>query len=207
MTRREHWDRIYGKASPEGVSWYRPHLERSIEFIEGARLAKDAAILDVGAGPSTLVDDLLERGYENVTVLDISRAALVTARERLGARAARVTWIEGDITELELPPSAYDFWHDRAVFHFLNQPDARRRYISAVRRALKPAGHIVVATFGHAGPETCSGLDVMRYDAEELHGAFGGEFTKISGATEIHTTPWGSQQEFVYCYCRMSAIT
>ena len=120
------------------------------------------------------------------------------ARERLGPRAAAVTWIEGDITQIDLPKEAFDFWHDRAVFHFLHDPESRGRYVAAARRALKPGGRIVVATFGPAGPERCSGLEVRRYSAEELHGEFGGTFQKIASFSELHQTPAGSEQEFVY---------
>jgi SAM-dependent methyltransferase len=149
------------------------------------------------------VDDLLDRGYTRLTVLDISSRAIANARERLGPRAAAVSWLIGDITRLELPADAYDFWHDRAVFHFLREEDARAKYVAAARRALKPGGHIVVATFGPAGPESCSGLQVMRYSADELHGQFGRSFQKLSSFAELHQTPSGAEQEFVYCYCKM----
>lgn len=202
MAADSHWDDIYGRKGADAVSWYRPHLERSLEFITATGLPSDAALIDVGAGASTLVDDLLTRGFSNLTVLDLSEAAIETAKKRLGPRADSVRWSVGDITKVELPEAAYDFWHDRAVFHFLREPAARRRYVDAVRRALKPGGHVLVATFGPQGPERCSGLDVVRYDADGLHGEFGGEFRKVSNATELHTTPWGSEQQFVYCYCR-----
>ncbi len=203
MDRQQHWERIHGAKAPADVSWYRPHLERSLAFIEGAGLARNARIIDVGGGASTLVDDLLDRGYDDVTVLDISSAAIDRAKERLGARANAVTWLVGDITTIELPKHRYDFWHDRAVFHFLTDPEARLRYTAAVRRSLKIDGHIVVATFGPSGPEKCSGLDVVRYSADGLHEQFGGQFRKVGSCTEFHTTPWGAEQEFMYCYCRM----
>ncbi len=198
-----HWDDIYGRKGADAVSWYRPHLERSVELIEHARMGAGAAIIDVGGGASTLVDDLLARGYANLTVVDLSAAALELARGRLGPLASHVRWRVGDITQVELPRAAFDFWHDRAVFHFLRESSERQRYVAAVRRAVKPGGHVIVATFGPQGPERCSGLDVVRYDAEGLHAEFGGGFEKISSATELHTTPWGSEQQFVYCYCRM----
>jgi len=204
MDEREHWERVYGHKKPGKVSWYRPHLERSITFIEQAGLKKDAPTIDVGGGASTLVDDLLDRGYSDVTVLDISPKAIASAKHRLGRRAASVAWIVADVTLVEFPEHRYDFWHDRAVFHFLIDPALRRRYVAAVRRGLKPGGHIVVATFGPAGPERCSGLDVMRYSPDELHAEFGRPFKKISSCHETHLTPWGSEQEFVYCYCRIS---
>jgi SAM-dependent methyltransferase len=203
MSEQQHWDAIYGGKAPDEVSWYRPHLERSLRFIEQAGLPKTAAILDVGGGASTLVDDLLERGYLDVSVLDISAGAIQRARDRLGDRAGAVTWLVADITGAELPEHHYDFWHDRAVFHFLREAAARERYVAAVRRALKPNGHIVVATFGPAGPEKCSGLEVVRYTADGVHREFGDQFRKTGSASEIHVTPWGSEQEFVYCYCRL----
>jgi SAM-dependent methyltransferase len=203
MDQQEHWERIHGTRAPVDASWYRPHLDRSLAFIEGAGLPPSARIIDVGGGASTLVDDLLDRGFKAVTVLDISSAAIDRVRERLGARGNAVTWLVGDITTIDLPEHHYDFWHDRAVFHFLTDDDARARYISAVRRSLKIDGHIVVATFGPQGPERCSGLNVVRYSADALHAQFGGQFRKVASHTEIHTTPWGTEQEFMYCYCRM----
>src|SRR5947209_10729063 len=178
MDEKQHWDDVYGKKAPDQVSWYRPHLERSLRFIEEARLPERAAIIDVGGGTSTLVDDLLERGYSNLTVLDISPKAIISAKERLGPRAASVSWIEADITTVSLPEHRYDFWHDRAVFHFLLDIPARRRYVAAARQAVKSGGHIVVATFGPSGPERCSGLEVMRYRPEEIHAEFGNTFKK-----------------------------
>lgn len=203
----EHWESVYQRRAADEVSWYRPHLERSLRFIEGAGLDKSAAILDVGGGNSTLVDDLLDRGYRNVTVLDLSPSAIDQARQRLGARSADVTWLVGDITAMELPEHHYDFWHDRAVFHFLTDEASRQRYVAAVRRALKPNGHVVIATFGPSGPEKCSGLPVVRYSAEGIHDEFGDEFRKVRGEEETHHTPWGAEQEFVYCYCRMPNMT
>jgi SAM-dependent methyltransferase len=205
MDTKKHWDTVYTTKGPENVSWFRPHLERSLAFFDLAQLPRNAAVIDVGGGASTLVDDLLERGYSNITVLDISEAALEAARTRLGERGSRVHWICADVTKAQLPRGAYDFWHDRAVFHFLRDPDASSRYVEAVRRSLKPGGHIVVATFGPHGPEKCSGLEVMRFTPEALHDEFGSEFLQLASTTEKHTTPWGTEQEFVYCYCRLSA--
>lgn len=200
---REHWENVYRSKSPEQVSWFQPHLERSIAFLEAARLGLDAAVIDVGGGASTFVDDLLDRGYTNVTVLDLSPSALDAARARLGERASRVRWLSADVTDVSLEPAAYDFWHDRAVFHFLRDPAARERYVANVRRSVKSGGHVVVATFGPHGPEKCSGLEVMRYSPEELHAEFGPEFSRLASATERHVTPWGTEQEFIYCYCRL----
>jgi SAM-dependent methyltransferase len=204
MSDKDHWNGIYERKTVDQVSWYTPHLTRSLAFIDRAALAKNAAIIDVGAGASTLVDDLVARGYADVTVLDVSAAAIARAQERLGAGADSVKWLVADITRADLPEHAYDFWHDRAVFHFLRDADARARYVAAVRRSLRPRGHIVVATFGVGGPEQCSGLDVARYDADGLYAEFGDAFEKVASDVEVHRTPWGAEQEFIYCYCRLS---
>jgi len=204
MDQKKHWDRVYERRAPDQVSWYRPHLDRSLALIDQARLPSDAAIIDVGGGTSTLVDDLLDRADSRVTVLDISSKAIAAARERLGDRAAAVRWLVGDITQIELASQEFDFWHDRAVFHFLQDEQARSRYVAAVRHALKPGGHIVVATFGPEGPERCSGLEVVRYSAEGIHAQFGQAFHKLASFTELHETPGGVEQEFVYCFCKMA---
>jgi ubiquinone/menaquinone biosynthesis C-methylase UbiE len=199
----EHWEAVYGKKKPDQVSWFRPHLDQSLAYVARAGLEHDAALLDVGGGASTFVDDLISDGYSRLTVNDISATSLELARQRLGPRGASVRWMVGDITRLVLPERAYDFWHDRAVFHFLREAEERERYVAAVRRAVKPGGHILVATFGPHGPERCSDLDTMRYSADQLHGQFGADFKKVHETVEIHPTPSGKQQEFVYCYCRL----
>jgi SAM-dependent methyltransferase len=203
VSTRDHWEAVYGRKAADQVSWYRPHLEQSLELIEGAALGPEAAIIDVGGGTSTLVDDLLARGFTNLTVLDVSPSAIEATRARLGARARLVRWMTADVTQASFEIEAYDFWHDRAVFHFLRGEDERRRYVAAVWRAVKPGGHVLVATFGPEGPERCSGLDVVRYDAEALHAQFGGEFEKVRSTTEVHQTPWGNEQQFIYCLCRV----
>jgi SAM-dependent methyltransferase len=202
MRAREHWDSVYERRDPRQVSWYRPHLEQSLRFIEAAGLGASAAVLDVGGGASTLVDDLLDRGYQDVTVLDVSEKALATAQTRLGARATGVHWLVGDITEIALAPASCDFWHDRAVFHFLLERDDRRRYVEAIGKALKPGGHLLLATFGPEGPTKCSGLDVVRYGPAALMLELGDAFQEVESLTEIHATPSGAPQQFTYCYCR-----
>ena len=200
---KEHWEAVYRSKAPEAVSWYSPHLETSLALIERAAREKSASIIDVGGGESTLVDDLLSRGYRNVTVLDISQTAFEVARKRLGPAAAQVHWLLADITEVQLERNAYDVWHDRAVFHFLAAPDQRGAYIRQVARAVKPGGHVIVSTFGPEGPKKCSGLDVMRYDAESLHEEFGVRFRLVESSEELHHTPSGATQQFLYCYCRV----
>jgi SAM-dependent methyltransferase len=203
MPTRQHWEDVYLRKQPTEVSWYRTHLDVSIRFIDGAGLARDAAIIDVGGGASTLVDDLLARGYTDVTVLDVAPQALDAARARLGpAAAANVRWLAADVTQADLSPSRYALWHDRAVFHFLRDEAERRRYRDLLRRALQPGGHVVMGTFGPEGPERCSGLEVARYDAGRLHAELGPDFELVGDATEVHQTPWGAPQQFVYAHLR-----
>jgi len=198
----EHWERVYATKKPDQVSWYRPHLDISLRLIADAASA-GARIIDVGGGESTLVDDLVERGHYDVTVLDLSATAIEVARLRLGTQAERVRWLHGDVTSHPLAKGDYDVWHDRAVFHFLTEPGDRAAYVRQVARAVRGGGHVIVATFGPAGPTKCSGLDVVRYDANALHGEFGARFELVEHIEEAHQTPWGSIQQFVYCYCHV----
>jgi len=203
MSSKAHWEEVYQTKAVDEVSWYRPHLEVSLKLIEGAKAGASGAVIDVGGGEATLVDDLLARGYTDVTVLDISAVAIAVAKSRLGLAADPVHWITGDITTVDLEPARYDIWHDRAVFHFLTEADDRAAYVRQVSRAVKPGGHVIVATFGVGGPEKCSGLDVVRYDAENLHNEFGPKFRLLDSLTEVHETPWGTPQQFMYCFCRV----
>ena len=203
MTTKAHWDNVYETRAVDEVSWYRPHLEVSLRLIEQATPDTGRAVMDVGGGEATLVDDLVARGYRDVTVLDISAAAIDVASGRLGPAGASVRWIAGDITAVELEAARYDVWHDRAVFHFLTSPDDRAAYVRQVGRAVRPGGHVIVGTFGPDGPEKCSGLDVVRYDADRLHGEFGPQFRLLDSVTELHETPWGTPQQFMYCFCRV----
>jgi 2-polyprenyl-3-methyl-5-hydroxy-6-metoxy-1,4-benzoquinol methylase len=202
MDAHHHWEKIYTERAPTAVSWYRPHLETSLALI-GRVASKDSMIIDVGGGESTLVDDLLSRGYENVTVLDISHRAIEENKKRLSRNSERVQWRVADIREAELPESTYDVWHDRAVFHFLTQASDRAAYIRQVVHAVKPGGHVIVSTFGLEGPTRCSGLDVVRYDPESLHGEFGAQLRLIESLKELHQTPFGTVQQFIYCHCKL----
>ena len=202
MSGKLHWENIYETKSPTQVSWFQQHPELSLEFIDQTGIDKTAQIIDVGGGASTLVDDLLANEYQNVTVMDISAAALQVARQRIGPRADAVTWLEADITEVALPYRFYDVWHDRAVFHFLTQAEDREQYIKAVRHSVKIGGHLIVATFGLDGPLKCSGLDVVRYSPDSLHAEFGDNFELVNTADELHKTPFETEQKFIYCYCR-----
>jgi 2-polyprenyl-3-methyl-5-hydroxy-6-metoxy-1,4-benzoquinol methylase len=202
MDTKQHWESVYEAKPADKVSWYAPHLRESLRYVDQAAVSKDVAIIDVGGGEATLVDDLVDAGYSDITVLDISARALEVTKQRLGAKGAHVKWRAADILDVELPLSAYDIWHDRAVFHFLTRDDQRRRYVAQVLKALKPEGFAIVGTFGPEGPEKCSGLQVSRYAPGELHGAFGKPFELLDSSVEQHTTPSGSTQQFVYCYCR-----
>ena len=203
MNAEEHWETIYSTKAPDAVSWYRPHLDVSLDLIERCAAGRAASIIDVGAGESTLVDDLLSRGYQELTVLDVSKTAIEATKKRLGRRAGQVHWIVGDVTQIALPPQSFDVWHDRAVFHFLTEATQRQAYVRSVLNAVKPGGYVIVSTFGPEGPTKCSGLDVMRYDAAALHQEFGKRFRVEESSKELHRTPWGTAQQFVYCCCRV----
>lgn len=203
MDARSHWENVYTTKAPEVVSWYRLHLEKSLEIVERVAPDRSVAIIDVGGGESTLVDDLLARGYQNVAVLDVSPTAIDVAKRRLGRAADSVQWIVADITSVELPSSACDVWHDRAVFHFLTEKEQRAAYARQVARVVKPGGYVLVSTFGPEGPTKCSGLEVVRYDAESLHAEFGVSFRLLESLKELHETPLGTTQQFLYCLCRV----
>ncbi len=201
MDSRDHWDDVYRDKGDAGVSWYQPKAELSLQMI-AAVSAREAAIIDVGGGASTLVDGLLEAGYRDLTVLDWSGVALELPRKRLGTLAANVKWWGGDVLTARLPRSAYNVWHDRAVFHFLTTALDRERYVGQVRRAVKPGGHVLVATFAEDGPQACSGLPVARYSPGALHSEFGADFILEKSERQRHVTPAGVLQAFTYCLCR-----
>lgn len=202
MNRKQHWEQVYTAKPSDSVSWFQEHADLSLRLIHNTGLGKDAAIIDVGGGASRLVDDLVAEGYTDVTVLDLSATALAVARQRLGKHADVVHWMEDDITRTEFPIHRFDIWHDRAVFHFLTDPADRQAYVAQVMRSVRPGGHVIVATFAEDGPEKCSGLPVMRYQPDALHAEFGGAFLLVAHEKEAHHTPFGTVQQFVYCYCR-----
>lgn len=198
MTKREHWEKVWRTHPPTGVTWYAPHLAESLRLIREVT-RPDASVIDVGGGASTLVDDLVAAGYRNITVLDISEAALAVARARLRDSGAPVQWVHADITSVTLPEAAYDVWHDRAVFHFLTGSPDRRAYADLAAGSLKPGGHAIVAAFSLEGPTRCSGLDVVRYSAESLSRELGPAFTLKQEIHESHRTPSGTEQKLIYC--------
>jgi SAM-dependent methyltransferase len=203
MDPKSHWERVYHSKLPTQVSWYQPHALRSLSLIRRVSPPPDGAIIDVGGGASTLIDDLLDAGYHDLTVLDLSATALAKSRARLGTRANHVRWLEADILEAPLPVAGYSVWHDRAVFHFLTAAADRARYVAQVRRAVRPGGFVLVATFADDGPTRCSGLEVNRYSPATLHAEFGEPFRLLTSEREEHVTPGGVYQAFIYCLCRM----
>jgi SAM-dependent methyltransferase len=203
MDLKSHWEGIYRNKLPTQVSWYQPHALRSLELIRRASPPPDGAIIDVGGGASTLIDDLLDAGYHDLTVLDLSAAALAVARRRLGTRANTVRWVEADVLDASLPETGYSVWHDRAAFHFLTAPADRTRYVVQVRQAVRVGGFVLVATFADDGPTRCSGLEVARYSPESLHAEFGTSFQLMASEREEHVTPAGVCQAFIYSLSRL----
>jgi SAM-dependent methyltransferase len=202
MESKEHWEQVYSSKPTDRLGWFKPHLQTSVSWIQSLELPADAAILDVGAGASTLVDDLLTQNYESVTVLDISNTALSLLRERLGHDAKKVHWLGADITGVDLPPGHFDLWHDRAVFHFLTEDDQIQRYRQNLVNSLKPRGHSIIGTFAPEAPAKCSGLPVQRYDHELLARTLGDELELLRHHKEMHITPGGVEQMYLYCQFR-----
>lgn len=198
MESKNHWERVYGSKAPTDVSWYQALPTRSLELLRAASAGPDARIIDIGGGDSTLVDAILAERLGTMMVLDISAAALARAQRRLGTRAALVTWVEADVTTVDLPESSIDIWHDRAVFHFLVEPEQRRRYVAHLQQTLKAGGAAVIATFALDGPEKCSGLPVARYSPETLAAELGSEFMMVESRRHAHVTPWSAAQSFQY---------
>lgn len=201
MDRQQHWESVYKTKAVNDVSWYAPHLELSLRLIQEVA-APEASIIDVGGGAATLVDDLLNAGYRHLTVLDISGSALEKTKQRLGRVAAEISWLEADITQVELPLQTYDVWHDRAVLHFLTEESDRTAYINNLKRSLKRGGYVILATFALDGPEKCSGLEVRRYDASMMQALLGDEFVLDSSHSALHVTPATNEQRFIFCRFR-----
>ena len=205
MDTKSHWDAIFEKKPSSQLGWFQPHLSSSLELLSRADLPKESSIIDVGGGDSTLVDDLLAQGHDDITVLDVSRAALARARSRLGLRAERVRWIEGDILDTALPERHYHLWHDRALFHFLVEEADRALYVAKLIASLAPAGRVIFATFAPDGPSQCSGLPTMRYAPADLLSLLGTGFELEASLSEDHVMPSGAHQRFAYAMLRSSA--
>ena len=206
LSAHEHWDAVYADKAPDSVSWYQPRLEQSLAWIDGCELPATARIADIGGGASTLVDDLLTRGFDGVSVVDISERALERSRQRLGREVAqRVRWVVGDVTSRLFGDDSIDLWHDRAVFHFMTDDADRKAYLAQVARCVRPGGFVIIATFGPDGPERCSGLPVRRHTSAQIAQALGPRFELFDQADEVHVTPSGTTQAFAYALCRRRA--
>jgi SAM-dependent methyltransferase len=195
---QQHWDEIYATKEEQEVSWFQPYPKTSMEFIELFKLPLNANIIDIGGGDSHFVDALLDKGYNNIWVLDISVAAIERAKHRLGERASKVNWIVSDVTDF-VPPVAFDFWHDRAAFHFLTSEDKIYRYVSLAEEAIKKNGYLVLGTFSEKGPTRCSGLEIKQYSEASMSARFELAFDRIKCISEDHRTPFNTVQNFLFC--------
>ncbi len=195
-TKKEHWNIVYTTKRPDEVSWTQETPKTSLDFIHSYGLPKTASIIDVGGGDSKLVDYLLDEGYENITVLDISDKALERAKARLGKKSEKVKWVVSDVTEFQ-PGTTYDVWHDRATFHFLTTTEQISKYLSIARNAVR--GYLTIGTFSENGPKKCSGLEIKQYTETQLQGQLAEGFSKIRCITEDHITPFNTAQNFLFC--------
>ncbi len=205
MNQKDHWEQVYSTRPNEKLGWYEPHLQTSLSWLKGLSPDVDAPIIDVGGGASTLVDDLLDAGYQSITVLDISEKALSSVKRRLGEKAELVRWLDGDITSVDLPTHYYELWHDRAVFHFLTAVEQQQKYRDNLLKALKPGGHVIIGIFAPEAPPRCSGLPVQRYSPEQLLNTLGGDFELKRHHKELHITPGGVEQMYIYCHFQRTA--
>jgi len=195
--RKAHWENIYSTKGEAEVSWFQETPTPSLELLALVGARPTSAIADIGGGASRLVDSLLEAGFEQITVMDLSAQALAVARKRLGEKASKVKWIVADAATWE-PPQLYDVWHDRATFHFLTSEEEQRAYIDRLKRGLRVGGHVIIGAFAPDGPEKCSGLPVARHSAESLSGHLGQAFTLVDSRRHEHVTPWGAAQKFQF---------
>jgi trans-aconitate methyltransferase len=201
-SRQAHWEKVYNTKRENELSWFQENPAPSLDLIAKAGATAASSVIDIGGGASRLVDALVENGFRNVTVLDLSDAALMAAKARLLGRAEQVRWVVADVTEWEPHGLAYDIWHDRAAFHFLTEERDRVAYVARLIKAVKPGGHAIIATFAPDGPERCSGLPVVRYDAESLRREVGDALELIETLRHEHRTPWGSGQRFQFSLFR-----
>lgn len=200
-SRKAHWENVYSTKRENEVSWFQEDPAPSLELIDVSKPALDSAIVDIGGGASRLVDALVAQRFRNVTVLDLSEAALAAARARLGRDADQVQWVAADVTKWH-PSQTFDIWHDRAAFHFLTDPIDRAAYVAHLENAMKPGGSIIIGTFALDGPERCSGLPVNRYDARSLGETLGSGFELVSTRRHEHATPWDAVQHFQFAVFR-----
>lgn len=199
MNRQDHWEQVYETRKPAEVSWFQARATESMLLVEKSGITRDQAIIDVGGGASVLVDDLLTAGFNDISVLDISGAALAASRQRLGDVAGKVNWIHADLLSVNLEPERFDLWHDRAVFHFLTSEKDQADYFNLLIKSIRPHGQVIIATFAEDGPARCSGLDVQRYSTGELQIKWQDKLKLIESKAATHTTPVGREQKFNYC--------
>jgi trans-aconitate methyltransferase len=199
--RKKHWETIYQTKELKDVSWFQPTPETSLSFLKQFNIPRAAKIIDIGGGDSFFVDNLLDLGYQNITVLDISVAALNKAKQRLGDRADKVKWIVADAATFR-PTEKYDFWHDRAAFHFLTQEYEIENYLDILQESLQPAGVLIIGTFSEQGPKKCSGIDIKQYSEMTMTERFTKFFEKIKCVTVDHKTPFDNIQNFIFCSFR-----
>jgi SAM-dependent methyltransferase len=197
VERQAHWENVYTTKGENEVSWFEDSPTISLDLIRSTGVSTSASIIDTGGGASRLVDALMNEGFEAVTVLDLSKKALATAKTRLGSFGEKVRWVVTDVTTWE-PSETYDVWHDRAAFHFLTEPKERAAYAERVSRAVRRGGHLIIGTFAPDGPERCSGLHVIRHDAVSLSGMLGSDFALMESWPHGHQTPWGATQRFQF---------
>ena len=200
-TTKSHWENIYQTKAPDEVSWFQEYPRTSMEFVALFELQKHARIIDIGGGDGNLVDALLEQGFTNITVLDISAHAIERTKARLGDKANLVEWIVSDVTAFE-PTEPYDFWHDRAAFHFLIDEASVRRYADIAQSAIRPGGYFVLGTFSEKGPQKCSGLDIQQYSRAGMNAVFSLFFRRIKCRETVHITPFQTTQNFLFCSFR-----
>jgi len=198
LNEKQHWDKVYNTKAETEVSWFQPYPKTSMEFVKLFNLPLDANIIDIGGGDSHFVDALLNKGYKNIWVLDISAKAIEKAKHRLGKKADNVHWIVSDITEFQ-PPVQFDFWHDRAAFHFLTSEEKIYKYVSIAEEAIKKEGYLILGTFSEKGPKKCSGLEIKQYSEASMSARFEVCFDRIKCITEDHKTPFNTVQNFLFC--------
>jgi 2-polyprenyl-3-methyl-5-hydroxy-6-metoxy-1,4-benzoquinol methylase len=200
---KQHWENVYGTKAEDDVSWFQTYPKTSIEFVQSLPVDLSVNIIDIGGGDSRLVDALLDKGYQNIWVLDISAASIEKAQKRLGVNAAKVHWIVSDVTEF-VPSVKYHVWHDRAAFHFLTTEDKIASYISIAENAIHQGGHLVLGTFSENGPTKCSGLEIKQYSESTMAARFENSFEKLRCITEDHQTPFNTTQNFTFCSFKRS---
>lgn len=197
-TNKEHWENVFATKAQDEVSWFQEYPKTSIEFLDLFNLPLEANIIDIGGGDSHLVDVLLSKGYINIYVLDISANALERAKQRLGEKANNVHWIVSDVTDF-VPPVKFDFWHDRAAFHFLTTDDKVHKYVTIAENNINQNGYLILGTFSENGPKKCSGLEIQQYSEATMSYRFENGFERIKCITEEHQTPFNTTQNFLFC--------